>query len=162
MSEELLQTVPFQIGKYTYYRLGSTTLAQLRNAGIIPKKNYASLESKKPDGLVAHHGRIKAVVEYKQPKELASEAKIEKAIAQEIDVAKALSKILIVTDSTKTFWVNAINGERIRDMDGNELGTVFHAFGVKNAAIPEYLLDEVDASINKSNSGSSEWRVLST
>jgi len=152
MSEELLQTVPFQIGKYTYYRLGNTTLGQLRNAGIIPKKDYKQLGAKKPDGLVAHHGSIKAVVEYKQPRELSSDIKITKAITQEAKVAKALSKILIVTDSTKTFWVNAINGERIRDMDGNELRTVFHAFGVKNATILEYLLDEVDASINKTNS----------
>lgn len=83
MSEELLQTVPFQIGKYTYYRLGATTLSQLRNAGIIPKKDYTNIENKKPDGLVAYHGKIKAVVEYKQPSELNSDKKIEKAIKQE-------------------------------------------------------------------------------
>jgi len=152
MSEELLQTIPFQIGKYTYYRLGATTLNQLRTAGLIPKKDYAQLEAKKPDGLVTQHGAIKAVVEYKQPKELDSKKKVAKAITQEIDVAKALSKILIVTDSAQTFWINATNGERIRDMDGKELQTVFHAFGVKNAAMIEYLLDEVDASINESNS----------
>ncbi len=152
ISEELLQTVPFQIGKYTYYRLGATTLSQLRNAGIIPRKDYAHLESKKPDGLVVYHGNIKAVVEYKRPSDLNSAKKIEKAINQELEVARALSKILIVTDSTKTFWINAVNCERIRDIDGNELQTVFHAFGVKNATILEYLLDEVDASVSKNNS----------
>ncbi|MEX0678501.1 MAG: N-6 DNA methylase [Pirellulales bacterium] len=152
MSEELLQTIPFQIGKYTYYRLGNTTLAQLRNAGIIPKKNYEKLEAKKPDGLIVYHGRIKAVVEYKQPKDLSSERKINKAIAQELEVAKALSKILIVTDSTKTFWINALNGERIQDMEGNDLETVFHAFAVRNPTLLEYLLDEVDASVSATNS----------
>ena len=65
MSEELLQTIPQQIGKYIYYRLGSTTLGQLQDNGIIPKKNYQNLKAKKPDGLVAYHGSIKAVVEYK-------------------------------------------------------------------------------------------------
>src|ERR1700722_19211755 len=152
MSEELLQTIPFQLGKYTYYRLGSTTLGQLKDARIIPKKDYSKIEAKKPDGLVVHHGKIKAVVEYKQPKELGSEKAIQKAITQEIDVARALSKIFIVTDSTKTFWINAMNGERIRDISGNELRTVFHAFGVKNATALEHLLDEVDASITATNS----------
>src|ERR1035437_4695583 len=57
----------------------------------------------------------------RRPSELGSEKKIAAAINQEIEVARSLSKILIVTDSTKTFWINAINGERIRDMDGNEL-----------------------------------------
>ena len=52
MSEELLQTIPQQIGKYTYYRLGATSLAQLQAAGIIPKRNYEDLQRKKPDGLV--------------------------------------------------------------------------------------------------------------
>ncbi len=36
MSEELLQTISQKIGKYVYYRLGSTTLEQLKNNRIIP------------------------------------------------------------------------------------------------------------------------------
>lgn len=35
MSEELLQTTPFWIGRYAYYRLGSTTLNQLKKAKIV-------------------------------------------------------------------------------------------------------------------------------
>lgn len=152
MSEELLQTVPQQIGKYTYYRIGSSTLRQLRVAGIIPKKHYEKLEAKKPDGLVVYHGVIKAVVEYKQPKELSSEKDIQKAIGQEIGVAEALCKILIVTDGSKTFWVNALNGERIKDAKGTELGVVFHPITVKNTATLEYLIEEIDASVGKSDS----------
>lgn len=152
MGEELLQTVPQQLGKYTYYRLGSTTLDQLKNSGIIPKKNYDILKAKKPDGLVVHHGSVKAVVEYKQPKTLSSEKLIEKAIQQEIDVAKALCKILIITDGSKSFWINALNGERIKDAQGNELRTVFHPVAVKKADTIEYLLDEVDASVTTTNS----------
>jgi len=45
MSEELLQTVPQQMGKYIYYRLGSTTLDQLSVGGIIPKKNHGKLKN---------------------------------------------------------------------------------------------------------------------
>ncbi len=152
MSEELLQTVPHQIGKYTYYRLGNTTLGQLRDNGIIPKKDYSQILSKKPDGLVVYHGKIIAVVEYKTPPELATEKSVLKAIKQEVDVARALCRILIVTDSTKTYWVNALNGERIKDVQGNDLRTVFHAFYVKNPAVLEYLLGEVAASVSQTNS----------
>jgi len=152
MSEELLQTIPQQIGKYTYYRLGATTLDQLRNNGIIPKRDYQKLKAKKPDGLVLYHGDIKAVVEYKQPKDLASKRQIEKAINQEIDVAKALCKILIVTDGSQTFWINALNGERVMDAKGHEVSTVFHPFAVKNTANLEYLLDEIGASLTRKNS----------
>jgi type I restriction-modification system DNA methylase subunit len=152
MSEELLQTIPQQIGKYTYYRLGATTLDQLRNNGIIPKRDYQKLKAKKPDGLVLYHGDIKAVVEYKQPKDLASEKQIDKAIKQEIDVAKALCKILIVTDGSQTFWINALNGERVMDAKGHAVSTVFHPFAVKNTANLEYLLDEIGASLTRKNS----------
>lgn len=160
MSEELLQTLPQQIGKYTYYRLGATTLDQLRNNGIIPKKDYQKLKAKKPDGLTLYHGDIKAVIEYKQPKDLATERQIQKAIRQEIDVAKALCKILIVTDGSKSIWVNALNGERIKDSKGNEVTTVFHPFKVKNTSTLEYLLDEIDASLTKKNSTIKSARLI--
>ena len=152
MSEELLQMVPQQIGKHTYYRLGSTTLGQLMSSGIIPKKDYGTILRKKPDGLVVYHRHIVAVVEYKTPQELGTDLRVNKAIKQELDVARALCKILIVTDSTKTYWVNALNGKRVRDAHGNELRTVFHPLFVKNQATVEYLLDEVAASLTAQNS----------
>lgn len=152
MSEELLQTVPQKIGKYTYYRLGSTTLEQLKNSGIVPVKNYEELKTKKPDGLVKHHDQVIAVIEWKTPAELASENDIRKAIRQEIEVAKALCKILIITDSTKSFWVNALNGEFIKDANANELKTVFHPEIVKHIWEIEYLLDEIHASITPTSS----------
>lgn len=160
MSEELLQTVPHQIGKYTYYRLGNTTMGQLRDNGIIPKKDYSKILSKKPDGLVVYHGKIIAVVEYKTPQELATEKSVTKAINQEVEVARALCRILIVTDSTKTYWVNALNGERIKDALGNDLRTVFHAFYVKNPATIEYLLDEVAASVTQTSSVIKSARLI--
>ena len=152
MSEELLQTIPQKIGKYTYYRLGSTTLDQLKKRGGIPKKNYGVIKRKKPDGLITHHGKVKAVVEYKLPDELNSEIKIKKAISQEIDVAKELCKILIITDGSKSIWINALNGNLIKDAKNNLLTTVFHPFPVKNIGMIEYLLDEIDASLSLSNS----------
>jgi len=152
MSEELLQTIPLQIGKYTYYRLGSTTLNQLRANGIIPKKPYDRILTKKPDGLVVHHGKIIATVEYKSPPKLNSEKKISAAIKQEIEVAKALCKILIITDGSKSIWINALNGETIKDAQGNEVETLFHPFVAKNTIMLEYLLGEIEASITARNS----------
>lgn len=152
MSEELLQTIPLQLGKYTYYRLGATTLNQLRDGGIIPKKNYDKLLRKKPDGLVAYHGEIRAVVEYKTPAELRSDKAVAKAIQQELEVARTLCKVMVVTDGSKTYWVNALNGERITDAEGQPLTTVFHPFVAKNSLALEHLLDEVHGSVNATNS----------
>lgn len=152
MSEELLQTIPQKIGKYTYYRLGSSTLNQLKNHGIIKKKDYGLLGNKKPDGLVTLHGQIKAVVEYKLPKNLSTLALVKKAIKQELEVAKALCKILIVTDGSKSYWVNALNGEFIKDQNGNDLHTVFNHVMVKNTNSIEYLIEEIDGSLTKKNS----------
>jgi type I restriction enzyme M protein len=152
MSEELLQTIPLQIGKYTYYPLGNTTLNQLRDAGLIPKRNYATLERKKPDGLVVYHSEIRAVVEYKRPTDLRTEKDINKAIKQEIAVAKALCKLMIVTDGGKSYWINALNGERIKNPEGRELRNVFHPFVAKHAGVLEHLIDEAHASITRTNS----------
>lgn len=160
MSEELLQTIPLQIGKYTYYRLGATTLNQLRDAGMIPRRNYNALERKKPDGVLVYHGEIRAIVEYKTPAQLRSDKATERAIKQELEVARALGKVLIVTDSTKSYWVNAMNGERIRDPQGQELRTVFHPFVAKNTIALEHILDEVGASLSKTNSTIRSTRLI--
>ena len=160
MSEELLQTIPQKVGKYTYYRLGSTTLNQLKNTGIIPQHNYGQFGAKKPDGLVLYQDRVRAVVEYKQPQELRTERDIAEAINQEIDVAKALCKILIVTDSTKSYWINALNGEFIKDSRGEDLRTLFHPFAVKEISTVEYLLDEIEGSISLYNSTIQSNRLI--
>ena len=147
-----MQTAPKQIGRYTYHRLGNTTLDQLKAKGIVPKRNYGKLKNKKPDGLVSYHGDIKSVVEYKQPKELKSDRQIAKAIQQEIAVAKALCKLLIVTDGSKSIWLNALNGDRISDQNGNELTTVFHPFGKNNTSTIEHLIEDIDVSVSEDES----------
>ena len=160
MSEELLQTMPQKIGKYTYYRLGNTTLDQLKNNGIVPKKDYGNLKRKKPDGLVTYYGTVKAVVEYKLPEEINTDKKIEKAIIQEIEVARVLCKTLIVTDGSKSFWINALNGQPIKDANNTILNTVFHPFPVKNIDTIEYLLDEINASLTDTNSTIRSLRII--
>lgn len=160
MSEELLQTMPQKIGGYVYYKLGNTTLKQLKANGLIPKKNYGELENKKPDGLVLYQGAVKAMVEYKQPKHLSSDADIKKAIKQEIDVAKALCKIFIVTDGTKSFWINALNGEFIKDQNGANINAVFNPVLTKNVDVIESLLTMIDASIGEKQSSIQSVRLI--
>ena len=152
MSEDLLQTEPKQIGKYTYYRLGNSTLQQLLQAGLIPLGNYGSLEDKKPDGLLKQHDLVKAVVEYKRPERLRTDQQVKSAIDQEIEVARALCKILIVTDSTRSYWINAANGDRITDQDSQPVNAVFHPFGANDTTAIENLIHEIDASISATNS----------
>jgi len=153
MSEELLQINEQKIGKYSYYKIGATTLNQLKKNGLITKKSYGELAAKKPDGLINFNKKTVAIVEYKTPKELSTEAKLKKAIAQEIEVAKKLCKILIVTDGTKTFWVNALNGEFIVNENNENLNTIFD---IKNIIINideiEFILEHIDGSITKTNS----------
>ena len=65
-----------------------------------------------------------------------------------------------MTDGSKSFWVNSLNGERITDHKGSEIRAVFHPFGIKNTANLEYLLDDIDASITKSNSGIRSTKLI--
>ena len=159
MSEELQQVVPITIGQYRYYRLGSTTIAQLRNTGIVPKKNYTGIERKKPDGLLTLHGRVVATVEYKAPGSLKSSEALANAIRQEIGVARALCRIFIVTDGTQSYWYNALNGDPVIDGGGNEVRRLFHPPS-ENSNQLSYLLGEIDASMTLDNSTIRKQQVL--
>lgn len=152
MSEELLHTIPQSIGKYTYYALGETTIKQLMESGLIPRRPYKGILRKKPDGIVFYQKTVKAIVEYKAPEKLRTNTDVQKAIAQELAVAKSLCKILVVTDGQHSYWVNALNGELICDTKGNQISTVFDSLNVKNVNVLEYLIEEIDMSIDKSNS----------
>lgn len=166
MSEELLQTTPFWIGRYAYYRLGSTTVNQLRKAKIITKQSR-KLSDKKPDGLIVLPGGIvKAVIEYKTPEELSTKTKIEKAIKQELDVAALLCKLLIVTDGTKTFWINALNGEEIK-RNGKKISLVFDAEKIVSNKITieeridlENLVDQAEYSLTEKTNSIVEPEIL--
>ena len=57
-------------------------------------------------------GVVKACIEYKTPKELATPRKITAATEQERAPARSLCNLLIVTDGTKTLWINPHTGKR--------------------------------------------------
>lgn len=166
MSEELLQTTPFYIGRYAYYRLGSTTLGQLKKAKIINKQS-SKLSGKKPDGLIIlPGGNTKAIIEYKLPEELSTKTKVAKAIKQELEVAAFLCKLLIVTDGTKTFWINALNGEEVKK-NGEKISFNFNAESIVSGKITieekidlENLIDQAEYSLSETNNNIVEPEIL--
>lgn len=155
MSEELLQTSGIRIGRYTYHRLGATTLLALHREGIIGRSIPEDIKNKKPDGLITlGKGAVKAYIEYKTPKELATSRKIEAAINQEQAPAQFLCNLLIVTDGTKTLWINPHTGNRV--ISAGKLPTFDAKAIVEGRATTEELLrieeiiDEADHSLSAS------------
>ena len=159
MSEELIQIAPKSVGRYLYYRIGSSTLSQLKKQKVIKSKFSQDIATKKPDGLIVlSGGDVKAVIEYKQPSELKSKKQIDKAIEQEIEVAKQLCKLLIVTSGQKTIWINSLNGERIISESGKELNQIFNSQPIEDGSLSsedilelEQLIDKIDHSLTSDN-----------
>lgn len=152
MSEELLQRDllknPQKIGDWNFYNIGSTTIKALKQNGIIRNIEYGSLERKKVDGIITDGYIVIAIIENKKPSEFRTKEQKSKAIKQELKVAEKLTKLLIVTDTKETIWINALNGERIKDEKGNELKNVFNT---KNHETIE-LIKKINESITKENS----------
>lgn len=152
MSEELLQrrllTETEKIGKWDFYNIGATTVKALKENGIIRDVDYGDVEKKKVDGLIVQRKNVIAVVEYKKPSEFNTVTKQDKAINQEIDVAKKLgAKIIIATDTVETVWVNVLTGERIKDENGSEIKTNFNP---KDEKLAE-LIEKISYSVNETN-----------
>lgn len=156
LSEDLLQTDGHALGRYRYYRLGASTLRQLKSAGIVRASIPDHLSAKKPDGLIVlHGGATKAVIEYKPAAEIKTPKQIQVAIQQELAVAAALCKLLIVTSGSRSIWVNALNGERVRQADGTEVTFVIDAKAIADGDFSsqelEGLLDAAEASLTATN-----------
>jgi type I restriction enzyme M protein len=149
MSEELLQRGlilnPDKIGKWDFYCIGATTVKSLKENNIIHNFDYGEVEKKKVDGLIVQRKKVIAVIEYKRPSEFNTRQKQDKAIKQEVEVAKKLgSKLLIATDTQESIWVNALTGERIKDETGQEITSNFDP---KDEKLPE-LIEKINYSIN--------------
>ncbi|MDR0829757.1 MAG: N-6 DNA methylase [Prevotellaceae bacterium] len=160
MSEELLQRDlidnPEKIGKWDFRNIGSTTLNALKNAGIIPKKDYKSFEKRKPDGIITSKKEVIAIVENKDTSKFKTAKQKADALKQGLDVAQVLNaKILILTDTVDTIWINAFNGEEILDEKGNILKV---KFDYKNSDLPK-LMEQIIDSIDKNNSQIKEPRL---
>lgn len=154
MSEELIQrgldkkNPTSKIGKWNYYSIGATTLKALRTADIIRNVDYGSLELKKVDGIIVNNKDVIAIIEFKQPKEFKTSKQKDKAIAQEMEVAKILgSKIIIATDTIDTVWVNALTGQKICSEDSKPIITAFNPSDENIAS----LIEKINYSINEKN-----------
>jgi len=131
MSEELLQRNllknPEKIGKWDFYNIGSTTLKALKENSIIRNVDYGEFERKKVDALIVFRKNVIAVIEYKKPSEFNTKDKQEKAIQQEIEVAKKLGcKLIIATDTQETIWVNTLTSKQVKDENGHDIKTNFN------------------------------------
>ena len=153
MSEELFQrdliNNPEKLSNgWTFYNIGSTTIKSLKEHGIIINIDYGDVETKKVDGLITSAKSVIAVIENKSPRKFKTERQKESAISQEIEVAKTLTKLLIVTDTTETIWVNALTGEIITDENGLEIRPVFDP----KISDTLDLITRINDSINEENS----------
>lgn len=160
MSEELLQRDlidnPEKIGNWSFRNIGATTLNALKNANIIPKRDYKSFEKRKPDGIITDKKQVIAIVENKDISTFKTAKQREVAYKQGLEVAQVLkAKILILTDTITSIWINAINGQEIVDEKGCQLKDVFNP---KNPDMDK-LIQQIVESIDKDNSQIREPRL---
>ena len=125
MSEELLQRDlikhPKKLGKWDFYNIGSTTVNDLKKYGIIRNVDYGGISNKKVDAIIVQNKDVIAIIEYKRPSQFKTKDQKNRAIKQEIEVAKRLgAKIIIATDMKDTVWVNALTGDVIKDEEGQK------------------------------------------
>lgn len=152
MSEELLQRGllknPEKIGKWDFYNIGATSVKALKEHGIIRNLNYGAEEKKKVDGLIVQKKNVIAIIENKKPSEFKTKEQKNKAIKQELEVAKKLdAHILIATDTKETLWVNVLTGKLIKDENGKELK---YNFDKTDEKLPD-LIEKIMFSINELN-----------
>jgi type I restriction-modification system DNA methylase subunit len=140
MSEDLVAQKAQELGRFSYLSLGSTTLAQLKKSRFIRDALDPAEERRKPDGIVfLPLGGIKAVVEIKTPAELTAK-KLPGVVKKYSPVARAVCKLLIVTDGKKMHWYNAETERPVLDEQGKPL-----RFYVDIANVAAGTLDDADA-----------------
>lgn len=126
MSEQTIQNALYStpvtiLDKYTCLSLGATTINDLIKTKQLSNIKVSKNVGKKPDVLVINKNKeVVIYVEFKLPTEFDTEKKIQKAIDQEIDVAREVgSKIFIVSDGTQFLWLNPKTGNYIVDEKGS-------------------------------------------
>ncbi|MDR0303934.1 MAG: SAM-dependent methyltransferase, partial [Chitinispirillales bacterium] len=151
MSEELLQRDlknPPKFGRWDFYNIGATSIKSLKENNIIRNIDYGDVEKKKVDALLVQKKNVIAVIEYKKPSEFKTVEQKNKAIKQELEVARKLkAHIFIATDTKETVWINVLTGNRIKDESDKELKV---NFDTKNEKLPD-LIEKIIASINEKN-----------
>lgn len=152
MSEELLQRDllknPQKIGTWNFYNIGTTTINALKEAEIIRSIDYSKISRKKVDGIITRQKEVIAIIEYKSPREFNTQNKKNKAILQEIEVAKKLNtKLIIATDTQETIWINVATGNHVKDKNGNDFK---YLFDPKDTNLQK-IITKIIQSINENN-----------
>lgn len=129
MSEQTIQNDLYSynvslLDRYECLSLGATTIKNLIDSKTIKNTKIShKFSAKKPDVLIIDKlGQIVIYQEQKVPNKFTSDKDIQKAINQEINVAKELNaKIYIVSDGEQFIWINPLTGKRILDTVGNPI-----------------------------------------
>lgn len=128
MSEQTIQNNLYSepvtiLDKYTCLSLGATTINDLIKSKQLKNLRLSKNFGKKPDVLIVNKNQeIVIFAEFKKPSEFDTEAKIKRAISQEIDIAKAVdAKIYVVSDGELFLWLNPKTGNYIVDENGNKI-----------------------------------------
>lgn len=157
MSEQTIQNDLYSdniriLDKYECLSLGATTVKNLMDIKKIRKVNIKpKYAEKRPDVLIVDKlGQVIIYQEQKVPEKFKSDRDIEKAIKQEIDVAKALNaKIYIVSDGEQFIWINPLTGQKILDVDGTPIQ--IQVKPKENAKALVKLINKITLSINEKN-----------
>lgn len=128
MSEQTIQDKLYSypvtiLDKYTCLSLGATTINDLIKSKELKAVKMSKNLGKKPDVLIVNKNKeVVVFIEFKKPTEFDTEAKKQKAIKQEIDVAKEIgAKIYVVSDGDTFIWLNPKTGSYIVDENGNTI-----------------------------------------
>lgn len=156
-----------RLGRFGYLALGSTTLAQLKKSRFVRTKLTVAEERRKPDGIIfLPLGGIKAVVEVKQPKELVA-SKIARVVKDYAPIARAVCKLLLITDGTKTLWYNALSNRPVLDESGKPIRYHINFAALDNQKLPAKdeseivtLIEKADYSLTEDNDRFSQVRII--
>lgn len=167
MSEDLISKQARPLGRLGYLALGSTTLAQLKRSRFVRTKLAADEERRKPDGIVfLPLGGIKAVIEAKLPSELTAK-KLPTVVKDYSPIARAVCKLLIITDGKKTYWYNALTERPVLDETGSQVR--FHmdlgaidggTLSTEDEAELVALIEKADYSLSDTNDQFHALRVI--
>jgi type I restriction-modification system DNA methylase subunit len=115
---------------YHYIKVGDTTVGQLKMAEILPDKNYGSLKTNKPDGLILHEkNTVIALVEYKKTGKINNLQEARKNIYDwYFKLADKLKcNVVCITDGENSYWFHAQSKNEITKDNGE---TFYHVLDI--------------------------------
>ena len=121
MQDNLYSTPVSILDKYTCLSLGATTINDLIKTKEIKANRMSKNLGKKPDVLIINKNKeVVVFIEFKKPEEFDTDKKKDKAIKQELGVAKELgAKIYVVSDGEIFLWLNPKTGNFVVDDKGS-------------------------------------------